>query len=612
MSDEARVAPVAQNRHVRRITVATVVLASLSVPGTALAGVEVVPSLSLERYAGEAAVGLAVPGAGPTVTRESARNTLLTGEVRSSLAGGTPPGAPLLELGVRRPGEPRVLVVLPPVERTDNDRRYPIVVIGAGRGLLTSESTRIPGLVSLADVAHRRLEVVRDDDPLATLATLDGRIDRNDRIRLPLTALVVLLAYAAAVAAPRVAPRVILLALAGNLWLAGWWAAALVALAAAALPLGLASAVVVGAYAVVLWRDPVAVALSPFGPSQAGRFYGLSNLLETMLLLPALLGAALLGRAGIVVGGLAVLTVGASGLGADGGGLLVLLAAYAVLALRLAAGRVTAAVAAAAVAAAVAAGAALVGLDALLGGSSHVTAALGDGPGTVAGDLLRRLEISGRRVAAGPWPALVALASVTVLAGVATRHPRVAVVDAALVGVVLSLLVNDTPTDVLAVGAAVALALQRWCASSHPTAVAPFTLRAMRRSGLALLLVLAAIALVAVGCSEGETTATPETVVGEIPTTGGGCDVAACDLTGDPTAGKSVFTGSSGCGGCHTLADAGASGTVGPVLDDAKPSFDRAATIITNGQGGMPKFGGALSDQQIADVAQYIADATGG
>ena len=34
------------------------------------------------------------------------------------------------------------------------------------------------------------------------------------------------------------------------------------------------------------------------GPSQAGRFYGVSNLLETMLLLPALLGAALLGRAG--------------------------------------------------------------------------------------------------------------------------------------------------------------------------------------------------------------------------------------------------------------------------------------------------------------------------
>src|SRR5690348_12698096 len=33
---------------------------------------------------------------------------------------------------------------------------------------------------------------------------------------------------------------------------------------------------------------------------------------------------------------------------------------------------------------------------------------------------------------------------------------------------------------------------------------------------------------------------------------------------GDPTAGKVVFTGSSGCSGCHTLKDAGATGSVGP------------------------------------------------
>ena len=37
--------------------------------------------------------------------------------------------------------------------------------------------------------------------------------------------------------------------------------------------------------------------------------------------------------------------------------------------------------------------------------------------------------------------------------------------------------------------------------------------------------------------------------------------------TGAAAAGKAVFTGTAGCSGCHTLAAAGASGTVGPNLD---------------------------------------------
>ena len=125
-----------------------------------------------------------------------------------------------------------------------------------------------------------------------------ARIERNDRIRLPLTVLVGAIAYIAAVFVPRLAPRVFLLALAANLWLAGWWVVALVGLAAALLPLGVACATVLAAYLLVLGLDPEAVALSPFGPTQAGRFYGVTNLLATFLLVPALLGAALLGRAG--------------------------------------------------------------------------------------------------------------------------------------------------------------------------------------------------------------------------------------------------------------------------------------------------------------------------
>ncbi len=67
----------------------------------------------------------------------------------------------------------------------------------------------------------------------------------------------------------------------------------------------------------------------------------------------------------------------------------------------------------------------------------------------------------------------------------------------------------------------------------------------------------------------------------------------------------------SACGGCHTLADAGSSGTVGPNLDDAQPSAERAREIITNGQGGMPSFSSSLSEQQIADVAAYVSSVAG-
>ena len=91
------------------------------------------------------------------MTRQSALNTLLTGEVESSLLGGAPAGTPLIELGVGPP--PDILVVLPPAGRSENDR-YPIAVTPGPRGVLTSTSTRIDGLVSLADVANGRLEVV--------------------------------------------------------------------------------------------------------------------------------------------------------------------------------------------------------------------------------------------------------------------------------------------------------------------------------------------------------------------------------------------------------------------------------------------------------------------
>ena len=455
------------------------ILVALVVAAPVAAAVRVVEPFPLAQYAGTGAIGLAVPGAGPTVTRESALNTLLTGEVHSSVLGGTPPRTPVIELDTGP--APDTLVVLPPAGRTENER-YPIAVTPGPRGVLTSASTRIDGLVSLADVANGRLEVVEVDDPVATLARLERRIERNDRWRMPLTFLVGGLAYLAAALAPRLAPRVFLVALAANLWIAGWWVVALVALAGVLLPLGSACAAVLAAYLLVLGLDPEAVALSPFGPSQAGRFSGLSNLLETMLLVPAFLGAWVLGRLGMAVAALAVVAVAGNRFGADGGGLLVLLAGYAMLLLRAAGRTPTMRQGVALAAAVVAVALALVGLDAALGGSSHVTDAVREGPGSLVGHLADRLELSVRRSAAAIGPAFVVLASSAVLVAVAIRRPRRPVTDALLVALLVSLVVNDTPSDVLGIGAAAAVAIRCFeGASPRVSRSSLYRLRAMRR-----------------------------------------------------------------------------------------------------------------------------------
>jgi mono/diheme cytochrome c family protein len=75
-------------------------------------------------------------------------------------------------------------------------------------------------------------------------------------------------------------------------------------------------------------------------------------------------------------------------------------------------------------------------------------------------------------------------------------------------------------------------------------------------------------------------------------------------------AGKAVFA-SAGCISCHTLKDAGSTGTVGPNLDQAKPSKALAITRVTNGKAPMPSFKGQLSDAQIDAVATYVSTVAG-
>ena len=125
------------------------------------------------------------------------------------------------------------------------------------------------------------------------------------------------------------------------------------------------------------------------------------------------------------------------------------------------------------------------------------------------------------------------------------------------------------------------------------------------------LVAIAACALLA-GCgSEGVVSPAPKTVVGSLPEPTLEPETPAFKLKGDPAAGKPIFS-SAGCVSCHTLADANATGTVGPNLDDAKPPAALVVDRVTNGKGAMPPFEGQLSETQIADVAAYVVKATGG
>jgi mono/diheme cytochrome c family protein len=118
--------------------------------------------------------------------------------------------------------------------------------------------------------------------------------------------------------------------------------------------------------------------------------------------------------------------------------------------------------------------------------------------------------------------------------------------------------------------------------------------------------------LAAAGCgSQGVVSPTPQTVIGTVAAPAQDPATPAFKLKGDPTAGKPIFK-SAGCISCHTLKDAGATGTVGPNLDQVKPSYRRATARVTLGKGVMPSFKGQLSTQQIADVASYVVKATGG
>ncbi len=125
----------------------------------------------------------------------------------------------------------------------------------------------------------------------------------------------------------------------------------------------------------------------------------------------------------------------------------------------------------------------------------------------------------------------------------------------------------------------------------------------MGRSTLATAMVVAAAALAVAGCG-GTDAATPPTT--EPATTG-----TTPGLPGALAAGKAVFLGVSGCGGCHALADAGSTSSVASDLDEKKPSEARVREFVIEGKDAMPPYDKQLSEQEIADVAAYVAAVAG-
>jgi len=461
----------------------------------------VVPPFPPDRYADRGAVGLLVPGAGPTVSGAGARASLVRGKVQSSVIGGLPSGPPLFELGTG-PARTTIYVSLPPPGTHLNRRRYGIAIVGPGyRGLLVSSHTHVPGLIAIADVAPTvvalregrtpAIEARADANAPARLRNLDNRFRQIGGARLWARILTVgstlLLALIAAVTRSPVFGRAALLAaplgVAGVLVLSALGstgtlptvalvfalsvpgAVAVAAFASTRLLLSAVFAGLIAAFLVVLVAWPEVPALAAIGPRPdgGGRFYGITNSLETLLLVPTLVPAAVFGTAGLVaVGLLALVTVGWSRAGADGGGLIVILAGLAVLAARVRRTELTARRVAMWAVAVVAVAALLVALDAISGGSSHVTRALGGGPSALAHDFGHRIHLS-YNSATESWRTLaVVLGSLAAIAVLVLRRPRTPLLEAFGAAILVSMLVNDSPRDVSLFGLAGCAALWSW------------------------------------------------------------------------------------------------------------------------------------------------------
>jgi mono/diheme cytochrome c family protein len=90
--------------------------------------------------------------------------------------------------------------------------------------------------------------------------------------------------------------------------------------------------------------------------------------------------------------------------------------------------------------------------------------------------------------------------------------------------------------------------------------------------------------------------------VGGLTTVAHAEDAKATDLV---SVGRDLFNGNS-CSACHTLSDAGATGSVGPSLDNPNLTHDAIVSRVEMGGGPMPSFSGQMSEADISKLADYI------
>ena len=439
-----------------------------------------------------AALGLLVPNAGPTTSPGDAFAGMVRGILYNArLAKPTDSILIRVEHSTTVPTSGPAIVVALPRHATANTERYPVAVLGAGyHGLLVSRLTRVPGLVSMADVARtalqteNRLRARPDAHPRETLLTLESRIESSRSSTMAGSVLVLSLLVFFALLYPAGAPAALATALATNLaigWIGGNDPVADVVMLGLFLvgggivgprllrsrtALGLALVGVVAAYGVALAVQPPALSLAPMGPELTSRFFGVSNLIETLLVAPALLGAKLLGErfgppafAGVAV--LTLATIGENRLGADGGGAFVVTVAFALLAVGMWTRSRAAALPALALAGLVAF--ALLELDATAKTPNHLAGALHGGVRGLVDVAANRVPLSYARIGHQWWllfPGLPALA----VGIAAVRHARsraeAALVVALLGGLATSLVLNDSPGAVAIAGLASLLTLE--------------------------------------------------------------------------------------------------------------------------------------------------------
>lgn len=471
----------------------------------------------LRQFARHGAVGLLVPGTGPTTNRRQALAQLVRGVREDSYLGGVPSGPPLLQANTATgtPSRARTIVVtLPPKGApVANDKRYYVAVLGGGyHGLLMSTTTRIPGLVSIVDIAptalgHQRgaLTSVEVPHAIATLKSLNAQIHANNRLKL--AALIVIACFLLLLAAirPRAALTAVPAALLASIGLGaaqvtnevtilavlivatvggGLWLARVCRTDGALLALFLA---VIGLHFYLFAVRPEWVALTPLGPTQNSRFWGIGNQLETLLLAPLLAGAAIAARK---FGAIGFAAIGVLGLflmtdnrfGSDGGGAIVLGVALAFLGARTLKLGLRGFLMLLGIAAAIVLKVVSSNLNAA--GPNHFRSAFGHGLSGLWAVAENRVPLS-YLPAIHNWPLVMPLAlwflvTFAVALVVARRRPMRDFVFALGIAIVTSLLVNDSAMYELTAGVAVVASLFRFA----PAPAVPVTVSSLVRAVL--------------------------------------------------------------------------------------------------------------------------------